>query len=83
MSRAHPKLCQCKACVQRRFELAAEGVEAFAKATGAKPSSPEQTVRVSEYRVRAHFRRNPRHMNKDPKVRGLLERYLSELAKKT
>jgi hypothetical protein len=78
----HLKLCQCPTCVERRFDSFVDAVQSFRKETGAAPNSPDQTVRVAEYKVRAHFRRNPRHMNADPELRARVEEYFARLAAK-
>lgn len=40
--------------------------------------SPEQTVRVKEYKVRAHFRRNKNHLNGDPALRNLVQGFFEK-----
>ncbi len=78
----HPKLCQCASCVSKRYGAWLDNLESFKKEGGGiLPSSPEQTVMVPSYRVRSHYRRNPRHMTKDPGLRSLVHDYLESATK--
>jgi hypothetical protein len=79
---AHTLLCQCNACVERRFEAFVERMEGFVKKTGARPTNASQTVMVKSFNVRAHWRRNPYHMNSDEglkeRVDGYFKRFKGE-----
>lgn len=81
-SNRHNKLCQCHECVTQRFARFVESVEGFYKEFHVRPKSPEQTVKVKQYTVAAHFRRNNRHMSNDPALRAKAEAYLARMARK-
>ena len=66
----HGARCPCAACVKRRVATLTERLEEVV-ADGAE-LHPDATVPVRSYRVRAHLRRNPRHLARDPKVRAAL-----------
>lgn len=80
--KAHPKLCQCGNCVNRRFEDYQERIESYLK-QGIVPRSIEQTVMVKRYEVAPHFRRNPHHMTRDEAVRSAVGSYLKGLFTKS
>lgn len=73
VAKPHPQLCQCDGCAGARFERVVENLEVFTKANGIRPTNSEQTVMVKSFRVRAHFRRNPHHMNGDPALKARVE----------
>ena len=77
----HPKGHQCPVCIQARFDEFVDRLEAFEKHNGVRPASAEQTVMVKRYSVRAHFRRNPYHLQGDPGLRELVQGYLKNETK--
>lgn len=77
----HSKLCQCRACADRRFDAFADRMKAFVKETGAQPRNPEQTVMVRQFTVRAHWRRNPHHMTADEALRKRVDTYFHRFEK--
>ena len=81
MNKEHPEHHQCPECIERRFNLFIERVEAFEAKNGVKPSNADQTVMVKTYRVRAHFRRNPYHMNADPGLKERVNAYFKNVTK--
>jgi hypothetical protein len=50
-------------------------MKAFVRETGAKPRNEAQTVMVRQFTVRAHWRRNPHHLNADDALRKRVSGY--------
>lgn len=75
MNGPHAKLCQCRSCADIRFDAFTDRMKAFVRETGAKPNNPAQTVMVRQFTVRAHWRRNPRHMTADDALRKRVDSY--------
>lgn len=68
----HPKSCDCAVCAWER----AMEVVAKARGLGINVLDPKATVMVRKYTVRAHARRNSRHLSAYPNTRKLLEKEL-------
>lgn len=81
MNKEHPENHQCPACIERRFSLFIERLEAFEQKNGVRPTNPDQTVAVKRYTVRAHFRRNPYHLQGDPGLKERVHTYFENVAK--
>lgn len=77
----HSKLCQCQPCVTRRYDRFLEALEGFEAKNHVRPVNPDQTVMVKRYSVRAHFRRNPHHLQSDEGLRGLVHKYFSNVTR--
>ncbi len=73
MGRAHTghSLCQCDQCVQSRLLAFRERVRSMTKH---EPPSDQHTIPV-----RAHWRRNPGHLRKDPALRSAVKDFVKEL----
>ncbi len=83
MTRAHPKLCQCEKCVAQRFSAFQDRIKTFRTENRVGPTNADQTVPVRSFTVRAHFRRNPRHLNQDEGLKERVHAYFQQLAKRT
>src|SRR5262245_1225574 len=79
----HGKLCQCRTCADQRFDSFLERMEGFVKKTGTRPTNPEQTVAVKSFTVRAHWRRNPHHMNSDEALKERVGAYFKRFNKRS
>lgn len=69
----HTKACPCYPCVERRLKDMEQRVKLAVKG-GARPADDEHTIPV-----RAHFRRNPRHLVNDPALRDLVRQLVREV----
>lgn len=68
----HARCCKCDSCAEAKLRE----VKAYVKApTVRPPASSSATVLV-----RAHFRRQPKHLSKWPKARELFRSYAESLA---
>lgn len=74
----HPRRCDCAVCAWRR----AMDVIEHAISLGIRPDDPDRTVMVRSYTVRAHARRNPRHLASLPRTRQFLRAALAKRSKK-
>lgn len=81
MAERHMKLCGCSDCVARRFNEFIARLETFEGKYHIQPVSPDQTVAVKTYRVRSHFRRNPRHLNGDPALKNRVATYFKNVTR--
>jgi hypothetical protein len=72
--RAHGKKCDCPLCVQTRLHDYLRRIDDRSRAV---PGSRDQTVPV-----RAHWRRHPGHLRKQPNMRKALLEALSTMIKK-
>lgn len=84
MSAAHrekDRYCPCVLCVGARLDEFKSKLEVFREKTGVIPTSPDQTVFVGSYRVRAHAKRHPRQWAKDPFLKKAAHAYVKERAR--